>query len=525
MRDRPFQEVELKLRIPPMQLDALKKSSLLTHLSPKSARPRHVVSVYYDTADQRLRRAGIALRVRTERDRIVQTVKIPSVTGLGHRTSEEHDVRLSSTALDLAAYPDETLRARLAGVIEDKEILALFETDIRRTLRRLQTPAGDGMEVALDVGAIRARGEEEAVAELEFELKAGRPAALYEAAEAFVEPFALIVDPRSKADRGYRLADARRPPAVKAEAPALDGEASAAAVFEAMLVSCARQILANEWPIREGERVEGVHQMRVGLRRLRAVLSMFRELIEGSPLALLATDAKWLAAALGSERDLDVFDTDLLLPVAAAFPGTPGLKMLAARVRSLAGGAKAGVDAVLASERYAHFLFDLSAAIGTRRWLSDAANRQQAAERLATPARVLARELLEKRWRKARKLGKEIETLDIADRHRLRIELKKLRYGAEFFSGLYSGKATRAYVKALAKLQDVFGQLNDVATAERILARLLAAKDHEDGEAERAESLAAGLVLGWHRQRADRDWADAKKLWQRLDKTRPFWAA
>lgn len=61
------------------------------------------------------------------------------------------------------------------------------------------------------------------------------------------------------------------------------------------------------------------------------------------------------------------------------------------------------------------------------------------------------------------------------ERHRFRILVKKLRYGAEFFGPLYRRpEKTRRFARRLEKLQDHLGYLTDAQTAERILGPLVA---------------------------------------------------
>ncbi|NWG44986.1 MAG: CYTH and CHAD domain-containing protein [Alphaproteobacteria bacterium] len=517
MRDSPFREVELKLRATPQQLSVLRKSPLLTSLSPARPKARRLLSHYYDTPDRALRAAGMVLRVRQDGASCVQTVKVPAAA-TGHHVADEFEAGIAGPGPELAAIPEDGLRRRLEALIGSRTLDRLFETDIRRTVRLLTTQTGDVIELALDVGEIRAAEASEPVCELEFELKAGRPEALYAAAERFVDAVPLIVDPRTKSDRGYQLAGVRRPQAEKAGTLRLPRRASVGEALGAIVADCARQILANEWAVREGDRVEGVHQMRVGLRRLRAALSIFKPVLGPDGLALLASDARWLASVLGAQRDLDVFEGSLLAPVSAAFPGSDGVRRLSARVRQGGEAARREILAALQTERYAQFVFDLSAGLALP-------PERSLAPRLDEPARDFAARVLAKRWRKARAHGKRIASLSVEERHIMRIELKKLRYAVEFFGGLFPAAPVRKWGRRLSELQDIFGLLNDVASAEALLARMLAGEDEVDTVALRAENMAAGLVLGWHHARAESAWKTAMERWAALGKAERFWTS
>ena len=119
-------------------------------------------------------------------------------------------------------------------------------------------------------------------------------------------------------------------------------------------------------------------------------------------------------------------------------------------------------------------------------------------------------------------MGRGFADLSVERRHGLRIELKKLRYAVDFFAKLFSGKAARPYRRALARLQDHLGHLNDVAVAERMLGGLI--ERHAASPTDAAGlGLAAGLVLGWHtRAVADAEPATCKD-WADFAAVRPFW--
>ena len=141
------------------------------------------------------------------------------------------------------------------------------------------------------------------------------------------------------------------------------------------------------------------------------------------------------------------------------------------------------------------------------------------------PARDFAAEVLDKALRRIRKRGRHLDRQEAEERHRVRIEAKKLRYGAEFFASLYTEKKLRkrhkAFVSALSDLQDHLGSLNDQATAHTVLASLVAVPDPQEIPGETA--FAAGLAAG------DNE-ADGRKLLRAaaeahgdLVAVKPFW--
>jgi CHAD domain-containing protein len=134
----------------------------------------------------------------------------------------------------------------------------------------------------------------------------------------------------------------------------------------------------------------------------------------------------------------------------------------------------------------------------------------------------MADHLLAKRHKATLKKGRHFARLSPAARHEVRIACKKLRYAADFFRSLYKQKKASAYIRSLAALQDDLGHLNDVATAESLLARL---RDNTPATGKRAVAVAhgAGLVLGWHARAA----IDAEPRmvddWRAFAAEKPFW--
>lgn len=196
-------ETELKFQIPP----ALRP---LVHRAVATGRARvtPLQAVYVDTADRRLAAAGMALRLRREGRRWVQTLK---GRGDGLMARLEHEQRLPDTgrrrpALDARRHAGTPVGDRLLALLADgTPLVDVYTTDIRRTHRVLRVGAAR-IELAHDRGHIAAGGRTLPVEELEFELLAGTPAVLTEVAARWVQRFGLWWDVRTKSERGHRLA-------------------------------------------------------------------------------------------------------------------------------------------------------------------------------------------------------------------------------------------------------------------------------------------------------------------------------
>ena len=192
-------EIELKLALGPEGPDALRRHPLLATASPVRQR---LGNTYFDTPDGDLEAARMALRLRRIDGRTLQTVKTRGEGGGGLSRRGEWEWEVAGPGLDLAGL------AGLPPAELGREVLSRlaprFTTDFHRETWRVEH-AGARIEVALDEGEILADGRRVAIRELELELKAGEPEALWSLAEALAESVPLRPADTSKAARGGAL--------------------------------------------------------------------------------------------------------------------------------------------------------------------------------------------------------------------------------------------------------------------------------------------------------------------------------
>ncbi|HWI28303.1 MAG TPA: CHAD domain-containing protein [Stellaceae bacterium] len=500
-------EVELKFALPAKDLPRLLRHELLA-----GARPRRqlIASTYFDTPDLALRDRALSLRIRKNGRHYVQTLKAntPAVPVPVER--QEWQSPLTRAKPDLS-LPE--LQERL-GDIDPRQLQPVFVSRIRRSTRVLHPDPATTVELSCDRGEIETpAGARLPVCELELELKRGESDALFELARALNRKLPLQLETLSKAARGYALlsgddAEAARRQMRLLVAPETPTQEAFAAIAENGL----RHMLANDRAARQGD-VEGVHQMRVALRRLRATLKLFKAIIPEERRSYATGETKWIAATLGPARNWDVF-AGYLAPVAAAFPGNAGLGALAQATAQQQEIAHAAVRDTVGSGRYTDFVLQMLD------WLSRPQRHEAAAEAsllTTTPIRQLAAALLERRYRKARKLARKFGELGAERRHKFRIALKELRYAVDALAGLYDRKAVRQQSRRLAALQDDLGLLNDIAGMHRLLSELVPAEDAAGiGEA-------AATLRGWYgRVAAECETKLARRV-SRFLKAKRFW--
>ena len=516
----PVQEIELKLAIDRQDAARLGRLPLVRDSAKHRAVTRRMYSVYYDTPERELQRTGAGLRLRREGARWVQTLKRGGGVEAGLHRRNELETRVPAQLLDyhaLAAsgvspvFGDPARRARLQPV---------FVADFTRTVRDIEPAPGTRFELCCDQGTITAGEASEPVSEIELELKAGPAEAMLDFAMALAQALPLRLEPRSKAQRGYALAEQVPAAPVKATAPVLDASMSPAQALRTIVFGCVTQLQANEAGVMAAQDPEYLHQARVAMRRLRSAFSVFRRGFPRAAFEDVVRELRWLDATLGPARDWDVFALSTLPRLVRAFPGDAGLQALAERTATLREAANAATGEALHSNRYTLLLLKIVGIFYREPWRALPDEAAQAAR--AQPLPAFAGDVLSRRHRKVVKSGRELvredeqHESDHARLHALRIEIKKLRYAAEFFSSLYE-RRTKAYTAALAGLQEVLGGLNDAATVERLCVTLRRA-----GEAD-ALGESIGLLRGWAAAMAQAHLEALPLAWKRFRQADPFW--
>lgn len=466
-------------------------------------------STYFDTADHRLRKAGLALRVRNSGDgRFIQTLKGEG-DGMIERPEWEAVIKTAKPSLKvLSGTP------AIKALGEKPKLKDLFEVAVERTTYRLTHGESD-LEVALDRGRISSAGDVHPVGEIEIELKSGSPKDVFDLARMFASQTELRLGVESKGERGFSLLVNKSPEAAKPGLALLDDEMTAANAFVAIAHSCLRHMRLNEDILLDRRDAEVLHQTRVALRRLRSAMSVFGDIANDEQAPVLRAELKRLSEPLGVARNLDVFLTETLPRERVKRPDEVGLLNLETQLEVRRTEAYVRVDAMLRSPEWRRLLLDLVTWLHAGAWLDPA--DKKAAIRLNQPARSFAVTELEKRRRQLKKRGRKLARITDEARHDLRITAKKLRYGSEFFALLFSvkkeGKRHAAFVSALKDLQDHLGALNDISTGRELVSDL---SGH-------SAVFAAGLTAGDIDATSGPLLLKASLSRKALLKMRPFW--
>lgn len=523
-------EIELKLAI---ASDAAAKvaAAVFRHPAVGAAsrgrvRRARVVSTYFDTPDWRLAAEGIALRLRRDGSRWLQTVKGPPLAQAGGalHARGEYEWPLEGPRLDPIRLATTPWRRQLGQALSGANLAPRFTTDFERSTLLLAFPDGTRARLCVDIGAVRVspgpsrgsrRSRRAPISEVEIELEAGNVARLFELADTLAAALPLAVATANKAARGFALAQGHpdgwhRP--VRAQTVALPADARAAQALRCIAAECLNQIAANAAGLANDDDPEWVHQMRVGTRRLRSCLALTARFAPASRIERLQADLRWLAGVLGQARDWDVFATETV-PAATAGGTADGhasasFRRLAARVDRQRAAAREQTRAAVRSPRFQRLVLAVGALCSMPDFGMPATPETAAPEVSATS---FARTLLRRRHRRLVRQAGTLAAGGPGERHALRITAKKLRYAAEFFAPLLDGKRARSYVAALAALQDVLGRGNDAATAARLAAEVA------------ADGAAAAALDDWLAATTATLEPEFARSWKRFAGTRRFW--
>ena len=462
-------EFELKFEIPAANLERVAAALKDGKISRQRLQAR-----YFDTVDGTLAAHGLVVRMRKEGRRWVQTAKGPSATLLERL---EHNVTLAQQTagtepgVDLARHAGTPVGNAIACALNLKasedfsSLTPLYDTDVHR-VTRLVEHGGSVMEIALDRGRIQSGTKSLDLCELEIELKKGRPEHAVDLARQWCAEYGLCLSSITKSMKGQRLRNADSAgPAVSATAPAFDRDATGAQIVVAVLQSCLNQILPNASELAVASSDPGhVHQLRVGLRRLRTALRELEGLTD-------AFDAAWEPALvhvfrqLGEHRDHGHLERDLQPKLLAA--GGPGVNF---------GPASTDIPDPAAVVRAPAFQDVLLGLIGfTYR------SGQQVSEN-NMPARASVKKILRSRLKKLRsqalKEGRKFTELNETDQHRVRKRLKRLRYLSEFSAPFFKARKLSCFIAALKPAQDALGLYNDELMALQAYRKLAIEDPH-----------------------------------------------
>jgi inorganic triphosphatase YgiF len=502
-------EIELKLELQKSDMRALADSATLRR-SAARAKTEELVSTYFDTTKLKLRKHSVSLRIRRIGDRHTQTATL---------NRDEWECEVEEGTPDFDAARGTALEPLLTRKTR-RSLKPIFETVVRRTVYPIMLD-GTEIELSLDKGSVQDGHKSLAFCEVELELLRGDGAHLFRLARQLASLTPLQLGVKSKAERGYALITGEPSEPVKSLQAALTPEFDTKSAFKVIARSCLHQLIANVPAVLAGN-AEGLHQARVALRRLRAAISLFSEMLNDPQTKRVKRALKWLTSEFGPARELDVFLAKTVSPLVRHDREKP-LRRFKADVERFRGQGFDRAHVAVETARFRKLLLDAAAWIEVGDWTRNEHELLHTLRR--RPIGKAAYEQLDRRWKKILKRGKRIESLDPRRLHKLRIAAKKLRYASEFFKDVFSGKRTfrrqKRFMGCLKALQDDLGDLNDI----RVNIGVTRALVHRRSGRVSGGSLAftSGRVSGREEARRAAAMKSAQAAFTRFRQTESFW--
>ncbi|MCA6107245.1 CYTH and CHAD domain-containing protein [Bradyrhizobium cenepequi] len=506
----PGDEIELKLVVDANRMAGFNAAPIIATNARNKGTRKHLKSAYYDTPERTLRRNGLSLRVRQSGARFVQTVKAECADDPLRRGEWEANVPSIAPDVELAMP---FIPPKLRADLRRHQLEAVFTADIHRHARIVELPSGT-IEVAFDQGLLKSGDRSMPVGEIELELKGGSASAIYDLALRLADYGPVRPSIRSKSARGFDLAAEAPPEVRKPRKLRLDPSISLDEAFAKIVRSCFHHLLGSLSAAEDGRDPEGVHQLRVSLRRLRAALDLMRSVGPLNNLDSLRSEARWLARNLSAARDWDMFQRGTLPTIAQACPSVAGFDVLEQVVEKRRLSAYQNVRLALADRRCSRFLISLGGWIEARGWRSGVAPEDLG--RLADPAINFAGRILSDQYARVLKRGRRFKSLPAEKLHRLRLAAKRLRYVADFLLPLYGDrKSVRRFSRGLADLQEELGSYNDMAITDGLFAEL-------GGELSQT-GTATAAIAGWQAHASIGVAARLRDTWRDFRKTKAPW--
>ncbi len=503
------QEIELKLVFPPHARRKVLRHPLIAGAQ-KQGQTVILDNTYFDTPDLYLQKHKIALRTRKKGKTVVQTVKTAGASTAGLSSRREWEQPFSGT-FDFEAV-DEHAAARVLERGRSK-LIPVFSTRFSRATRLYQPQENVRILIMIDSGSVEAAGRSQPISELELELVEGSSRDLLDLACKLAEQLPLSPSDLSKAERGYRLFQNHPLTAVLPAPVPIDKRDRPVVVFARLAETAVAHWQANVLALRETPAetsseyiADCVCQIRLALRRLRVLLTLFAPLLPEGFVRNWRARFHELYETYGPCRDLDVmYNVFLISPGDVGDPqyDLAGLVDHAAAQRT---------TAFATALKYTATGHQGAAMLAFSAGLSDIrAARPQETSSITDYAITQLNRLRKRALRQNDKTG----DLSHESLHRLRIALKTLRYGVDFFAPLFGERAMRRYSRKLVRRQNTLGFLHDLANARRTFA-VWVAENPSYGEA-------AAFISGWHAPRRQHATARIVRKTQSLMKRRTPW--
>ncbi len=234
---------------------------------------------------------------------------------------------------------------------------------------------------------------------------------------------------------------------------------------------------------------EDLHQLRVAARRARSIVKLFKEYFTPKSFELLNSPLKELMEQTGPMRDLEVLHENITKDFKNE---TEVLKKAQKEIEKIL---KAGIDQnrkklkeLLSDERFERIKSSILNI-----------NKNYFERESKTLVMIAAYRALKPKLKRVKKILASLSKKSDSKRlHRLRIELKTIRYGLEALKASFDQKGTENLLKKIKKMQNLLGRHQDMQIQQLLLIRKL----KSDGPSPEALMAAGEILFKMEKERA-----------------------
>lgn len=503
-------EIELKLTCTDSSVweKIMTAQSLIEVAVPGSEDRQLLDARYYDTATYCLQKAKLAYRIRCEGEQWVATVKGGGLSSGGLHERQEWNVVVSDSQPNITVFEGTDIGQRLIELVGDQRLEPIVITKFERRTLDVIMLDGSQIEVAADQGTIMAGSKSIPILEVELELKEGKPAALVQLGAALSREYPLLPEQDSKFYRGLKLAGLATAQPEQVTNFQIDKNELADDGLRTVLIKLIAQILViQKIFIAEPNQPEYIHELRICLRRLRSLLEFYGPLGNHEQCKYHQAELRKLGQMLGVLREIDVAyaaweqcrDGQVAQLASKISLGAMLAKNRLVEAEKICGALNAGLTTSV--------LLDLWAMLTDNKG-------QQLMEHHLTVGEYSVRRL--SGWLEiVTKQSKTIDWTTIENVHKLRLQIKKIKYAVEVLEPVFY--EVSQLIARLDTLQYNLGLLSDANSTDRLLNKLLKSNSSA------ALHLEVGMVIGWQARGKLTLQGKMDKYWQKFYRTAQRW--
>jgi len=484
MSDNIVRVIKFKLD-DPSQLDQIMAELVQFEISEVTQPSTQKFEVtYFDTKSRGLYHAGYVYGITRSDDHWLATVNYSGVSEHSNfvKKAQEWKIEIEEPTPDINYFRDTSIFYALKKAQKNKELNPIFKTSFLRKKINLLYENNSWIEIAGDIGEISAAGLSEPISEMKLELKIGSMLEMLKLGSVFVKKHALFMENRTKQYRGLILSGLNEEKDKQKSLDLNPREKITWAVVKIMVFDIHEIMNAQENLLAQPEDPEGVHQLRVKVRKLRALFSFFRPLFNQSDYYEKKEQLGKIGLEFSAVREYDVLLEEIETIIQNSIIPINNFSALKKELEEKRKAELKKMIDYLKSNQLSAVLLDFWVWLLEDPWMDtkllDCSIKKYAKEQLGT-------------WSTG--INKKLKKMDMKDQksiHKVRIKSKRLRYVLEQLTAVL-GSDSKNSSKKFEILQEDLGYFHDVYINRLLLEKIIGESDSDE------LCYEAGIISGW----------------------------